>query len=289
MEALIYDNMKKLGITKNYAKYQSIKAGITRTVFAISALASSYLILFGYNVVIIATIVFSFLTSAVVTFTLQDTHKHDEKIQKLNQDYFKILKKGFIYSFKHTTIFKFILFIVLMDSFIMVIDNYAELILFHITNNLSLVPILIAIESIIGATLQVVITRFLQKKKIIIPILILLFSFVIMILGFVYYNFSVTFTAYVLFWGGVGIACHLLNTKKQLLIPSKIRATVNSVEGFLYGIFSVIYFLTFGKLVKASSYQNGFISISVFTLFIGVVFLFVLGFDKHLRKKEARI
>jgi MFS family permease len=288
MEAFIYDNMKKLGITKDYAKYQSIKSAIGQVTFALSALASSYLVLFGYNAVIIATIICSFIASSLIILTIKDTHWHDENIQKLNKDYFKILKKGFLYSFKHTTIFKFIIFLVIMDAFVGIMDNYSELILFHITNSLPMVPILIAIEAGIGAILQFVITRRLQKKSVKFSIGIFLFSIVIMLIGFIFYNFSVTYTTYVLFWGCISIGYHLLNTKKQLLIPSKLRATINSVEGFLFGIMGVIYLLSFGHIVEITSYKVGFIIISIVTLIIVTAFLFILGNDKHLRKKEAR-
>lgn len=288
LEALIYDNMKKLGITKDYAKYQSIKSSIGQIAFAISALVSSYLVLFGYNVVIIATILCSFIASALVIVTIKDTHWHDEKITKLNKDYFKILKKGFVYSFKHTTILKFIAFIVVINAFVGIIDNYSELILFHITNSLPMVPILITIEFGIIALSQFLITKHLQRKNAKFSIGIVIFSMAVILIGFMFYNFSVTYATYLLFWIGFNISSHLLNTKKQLLIPSKLRATINSVEGFLLGIVGVIYLLFFGQIVEMFSYKTGFIVVSVITLIIVTAFLFILGNDKHLKRKEAR-
>lgn len=288
-EALIYDNMKKLNIAKDYAKYNSRFSAVMQVSFALSSLFAAYLVLFGYNVVIIATILFSFIVSSLVLLTIKDTNQHDKNIKKLNNDYWKVLRKGFKYSFKHTTILKFISFVVLIDSFEFIIDNYYELILFHITNNLSLVPILIAAGSGCSALGQFFITKHFQKKRTIVILSILGFGVTSLLIGFIFYSFYITFISAVIFWNSLSISYSILNAKKQNLIPSKIRATVNSVEGFLFGILGVIYLLFFGSIVKASSYQIGFTLLSVIALLTVLVFLFILGKDKHLIKKERRL
>jgi MFS family permease len=289
LEAFIYDNMKKLNIIDNYAKYQSIYSIVSDVSFGLSTLLASYLILFGYNTVIFATIIGCFICSALVILTIKDTHTHDKNIEKLNKDYFKILKKGLIYSFKHGTILKFIILIVVMNAFLEIISNYYELILFHITNSLPMVPILLAVCAGISAFVQFIMTVNLQRKKSKFAIMIGMFSVFAFFIGFIFYSFPITYIASILFWSGLNIFHHLLNTKKQLLIPSKLRATINSVEGFLLGIAGTLYLLLFGHIVEITSYKIGFIILSAITLVIIIAFLFILGNDKHLRRKESRI
>jgi MFS family permease len=288
-EAFIYDNMKKLEIAKDYAKHSARQMAASNMFFALSALFAAYLIKFGYNTVIISTIFTTFISNILITLTIEDTHKSDKNISKLSNDYWKILKKGFIYSFKHTTIFKFIIFVVLMNAFIYIIKNYFELFLFHITNNLQMVPLLIAIESIIASLGQFFLIGYVQTKKIVFTISITVVNLILALALFVFYSFPISFILIVLFWITRAIYGPVLGSKKQLLIPSKIRATVTSVEGFLLGIAGVIYLLLFGKIVEMTSYKTGFIIASGFTLLVAVAFLFILGFDKHLRRKEARV
>jgi MFS family permease len=286
--ALMYDNMKKLGITKNFAKYSARKSALRQVCFALSAFLSSYLILYGYNVVIIATMFTSIFFSTLIVLTIKDTHWHDKNIQKLNKDYLKILKKGFIYSFKHVTILKFILLNVIAWVFLNTVNNFEELIFLHITNNLQMVPLLIATSCIFTAVGQFVLTKYIQKKRTLVSVMIIVFSLTLILMAFLSYSFPITFGLLLFFWLGFFLCLQVLQAKKQMLIPSKLRATINSVEGFLIGIVSVIYLLSFGYIVEISSYKIGLVILSGFTLAVSALFIFVLGFDKHLRKKEAR-
>ncbi len=286
IEAFIYDNMKELGIAKDYAKYNSRKCAISDIALSLSVLSTSYMVLFGYNIIIILTIFTSCICTSVIILSMKDTNRHDKNIKKLNKGYWKILKKGFIYSFKHKTILKFIIFIVFMNSFVYVLDNYYELILFHITNNLSLVPILMAIGAANASFWQVFTAGFIQKKKVIFTILIILISVTSILIGFSLYSFPVSYIFLLICWSGFQIAFNVVNAKKQIIIPSKIRATVNSVEGFLLGISGIVYLFIFGHIVELTSYRIGFMILSSATLLLAAMFLFILGFDRHLIKKE---
>jgi len=288
-EAFIYDNMKKLNIEKDYAKYESRQHIISEITYSLSALFASYLILFGYNIVIIATIISSFILSLLVVLSIKDSHWHDKNISKLHNDYWKILKKGFIYSFKHKIILKFIMFLVLVNSFRYILDNYYALILLHITNNLSMVPILTAIGCGLSGFSSFIITKYVQNKKVTFIIGIGIFSIFLILVGLSIYSFPISYILIILFWSSLNIFTIVMGAKKQIFIPSKIRATVNSVEGFLFGIISVAYLLSFGKIVEIYSYKTGFIVFSGITLLVTIIFFFILGFDKRLRRREARL
>jgi MFS family permease len=285
LEALMYDNMKHYEIHENYAKYQGKSFAIRISVFALTAFVASYLIKFGYDVVILATMIPWFL-QIVILIHIKDEHRQNKNIQKLTTKYWKTIVYGSKYALKHRVVLKFVLFSAFFGATIEIIDQYYDLFLFQITNNLRLVPILISIESVVVALFSFFVTKYFQNKSLLSSILLLLSGCGLLLSGFVFYNLQLSYIPSVVFWAFLGVSYSIIDARKQMMIPAKVRATIISVSGFVMGLTGVASVSAFGFISKTFSYKIGFISMSVFQVVILLAFIFILGFDKHIKKRE---
>jgi MFS family permease len=287
-ESLIYDNLKHHRIHKNYAKYDGTSSGIVLISFSFSALVSSYLIKFGFNIVIIATMI-SWLLQIILLIIIKDEKRHNKNLAKLSSNYLKTLKSGLKYAFKNRVICKFMLFFAFLNSTIGIFDQYYDLFLFHITDNIVFVPILISLEYTLQGIFKFLFTRKFQNRSLVFCIVSSLIGSLVCLVGFIEYDFPFAYVASIVFWVIIGTMYSIINARNQFLIPSKIRATVISVSNFVFGIFGIISLLLFGFIAKVFSYKIGFISMSIFQISILLIFIFILGVDRHIKKRERVI
>ncbi|MFC1659266.1 MFS transporter [Pseudomonadota bacterium] len=287
-EALMYDNMKYYNIHNDYAKYEGKSFGIRTISFASSAFLASYIINFGYDAIILSTMIPCFC-QIVLMLTMRDEYKSNKKMQKLTSKYFITLKNGFKYAFKHRVIMKFMFFAALFSATIEIVEQYYELFLYHISNNLNLVPILMGMQAISVGLCSFYLTKYFANKKVFSIMLLLVFGCFSLFVAFVFYNLQISYTGSVIFWVLVAISYHVIDSRRQIMIPSKIRATVNSVTGFLFGIAGVLGVFVFGYISKLTAYKVGFLGLSMFQIIILILFLVLFGLDKHLNKREKLI
>ena len=77
--------------------------------------------------------------------------------------------------------------------------------------------------------------------------------------------------------------------KYHKFIPSRWRSTIVSINSLLINVIGILYLFIFGILSDKFSYKSGFIITAIYQLIIISILLFILGFDKHLKKKEQRL
>ncbi|HSQ97112.1 MAG TPA: MFS transporter [Rickettsiales bacterium] len=285
IDSLFYDNMKYHNLHKNYTKYQ-IRTGI---IFS----AVSSLCFFGagaimkyydnYNILILL-----FLVSLILYFTILASIKDhaSKKLSKLNKDYFKILKQSLIYTFKHSTLLKLTIFSALFLAMYNFLNTYDGIYLKDITNSESMVGILFATDSIIAFFSAIILEKWINKQNIIgISRNFAIFS-IFLVFAYTLYIFPYSWLLGNIFWMITIVSTNAFMAKKQEFIPSKLRATVNSISGMGFEIVKIGYVLSFGFLSEHISNKIGFETMGWVTFLICVIFYFVFKMDKHLNKKR---
>lgn len=288
-ESLFYDNMKHYKIEKRYTEFKGRKDLFYVLAYSLTGFLGSLIVKnFGYDV-LIATTILTPVLSLVNLMTIKDFYSKNENLKKLSNNYFKILKNAFKYSLKHTTVFKFLTFGSLWLSLLPVLVKYDGLYLSKITGRPEITGFLVGIESAIISIFQFLFIKKLAKTKTSKIFAIFFAGSVAVQISYIIFNFPVSYTLLVFHWICIFLIHSVLESRQQQYIPSKIRATIISLRGFVIAIFNFVYLMLFGTISQKFGYKIGYNVVAAIQLSICVIFFVVLGFDKHLRKKERKL
>lgn len=291
MGAFLYDELKKYDKRSLYEKVKGRSDAFRSAGILIASLIASYLAKkgFDFNFLMIGSIITTLIsTSALFSISPAKKAKDTDEIKSV-LSYMQILKKGIKYSYRHTTIFKLILF----SAFTLFINigflEYSEIFYNELTNDLAKVAIIFGLMEIMYITGSLTAEWF---KKIPVRFLVLFYCLVACfdIAAFTLYKYPISLA--IVFFDTLVICGVSVNTdaKTNDFIPSRVRATILSVKGFVTSIGMFITLFFFGKVVDYfKSYQVGFLTFSRLFAIGAFVFFVVLWKDKHLRKREGRL
>lgn len=284
IEALMYDNMKFFKMEKSYAEHSGKSNACANVAYAVVAFLTAYIVSFGYNYLIIATII-PVIIALLVLITLKDEYHYSTKHNK--KDYLKILNKGVRYSFQHRIIFKFLLFWCL--GYVIhrkIIHDFYSIFLFELTHNTARTAFLIGITTIASAVGKFTLVKYLSQIKLQNILIFISCASLCFLISSMIFSFYISFALAVIYWGTTTTINTVLKAKQQSFTPSRYRSTITSMRSFCCGGTGIIFVLLFGVLSDAFSYQTGFIIFSAYQLVIYLVFVFVLGKDKHFHKNS---
>lgn len=290
-EAFLFDTLKKFDKRSLYERVNGRSSAFRSGGIMFASVVASYLTKIGFNFsgLIIATM-FTSLLSIIALMTIKSVKKFKESEEPENVlSYMQILKKGLRYSWRHTTVFKLLLFMALSPCINIGFMEYSEIFYNELTNDLVKVALIFGINEImyiIGNTIGE------YFKKIPLRFLVLIYFVVgcFDTIAFVIYKYPISIA--IIFLDTVIICSAIINVsaKTNDLIPSRVRATILSVRGFIQSLGTFISLFLFGQIVDYfKSYRVGFLSFSSLFVIVMFIFLIILWKDKHLRKRERRL
>jgi len=290
-EAFLYDKLKKYNKRNIYEIILGRGNALVSFGTLIASIFSAYLIKIGFdfNSLIVGSIITT-LIGTIALSTVKSVKKTDGiKEPKNILSYMQILKKGFRYSWKHTTVFKFISFLSFITFINVNFDEYSEIFYNDLTHNLSKVAIIFGTMEIMFIIGNLSANYF---KKIPFKILISFYFFIGLsnILAFTLYSYPISLIIIMINTIiMVGISVNF-SAKINDFIPSETRATILSIKGFIESFGALITLFFFGRITDYfHSYKMGFLTFAYLFTIGSFGFLIVFWTDKHLLKKEERL
>lgn len=251
-QALIYDLLKSYGKEQEYAKV----TGRAKTLSYVAVLTASggaaLAIPMGYSFVLVLSIV-AVLVAGVSILFISPARKQESTHER---EYFSILREGFWVVRKEKNISRLIFFIAIVLALGGAIDEF-----FPIFANLTTIPksnIALFVGVLSGS--QALASFFAYRFE---NLSISLFHLMLIVAGLLFYLAAILMnitslillTLYSILYV---ISSTVLEARIQHLIPSTIRATVSSLQGFVVEIGAVAVYVGFGALAEASGYGQAF-------------------------------
>lgn len=290
IEALVYDNMKYYGIDKNFSVYRNYAESFTLAGFACSAFLSGIIVKFyGYEPLYWLQVI-SYAVVLLLLLCMQDHGAHDSNIRKLNDNYWKILRWSLQYLGKNISALKSLLFGALYWSIWIIFLIFQPLLFAELLHNQNteLVGIMIALQCLLTALGKILLMRYCKQRNLTTAMWLFLISGICLCLCMYYYSLPLSFIFWIIFWICSYVPYAIASNMEHLLIPSRLRATLLSVKGFLNSLIKSGYLLIFGLLGKAYNYQVSFRVMGLIYLLIICSFYLLVLTDKHIRTKQHR-
>lgn len=277
-QALVYDLLKSYGKEQEYAKI----TGRAKTLSYVAVLTASggaaLAIPLGYSFVLILSII-AVLLAGLSIWLISSAKKQESTHER---EYFSILKDGFLFVAKEKVVSRLIIFVAVVLALGGAMDEFFSI--FADLTNISKASIAIFIGAL--SAIQAVSSFYAYKVE---NIPIKLFYILFVFAGLLFYLAAVMLNVssliiLALYSSIYVISSIVLEARIQHLIPSNIRATVSSLQGFLVEVGAVIVYVGFGVLAEMYGYGQAF---QIFGLIVAGVGIFYLLSSLLTRNKLA--
>jgi MFS family permease len=283
-QSFYYDNMKYYKIEKKYPRYEMIKTGLFTAVCSISVFFAAFLLkYYDFDTLILLQII-ALIVYFIILASIKD-YSHT-KLQHLNKKYFKILKQSFKYILKHSTVFKINLFFFFHHSIWVVLINYDGLFVRSISNNNSMPGIVTGINTLICTLITFTFVKKLAARSVSSLMFQMFIGAISLFISYALYSFPTSIIFTTGFWSITLTAWQVMRAKFQIFIPSKLRATINSVMSMTANCIQILWLMLFGYIAGEFSNRLGFFMLGSINLIVCLVFLFVFAKDKHIAKRD---
>ncbi|MBN2135126.1 MAG: MFS transporter [Acidobacteria bacterium] len=280
-EALLYDELKNLDKESEFTKILGrVKAIVFTAIFLASVLAA-IVIDAGYKIVLLASIA-SAVLSCFFMAILPETRRYRAED---HPSFIMIFKQGVSYAVKKKKVLIIISFLAIIfglagsfEEFWPLLGNEIGLSKESIAIMFGIIALPMAFGSTIAHRFEKVKTSHVYLANLLAGFLVLIGTLTLKkwIIILIAFFFLVHQTVYTVMQG-----------KLQRMIPSRIRATVSSMNGFFSGGLASILFIIFGYIADVLSYRASFIVFSVLvTLICFIYFNFSLVAQKTKNYKK---
>ncbi len=279
-EALIYNNIKYLGLKNNFPKYKNITRIISFISLSIATFIAGKLVNDNLDLVLEIDILSLVIYSIIILWT---NERRNINIKKLNNDYIKSLKNGLKYVIKHKTLMKFVIFEGIWYSIITITVSFCP-VFYKEMYSAEKVNIMVSSQIISLAILQSCFINIFRKFKIQTHVTLFIFGAIYGTISFYLYDIRYSFVLNILYFFFTQMADVLIYVKIQDLIPSKSRSCIASIRSFSDSLFKLFFLYEIGILSKKYDYRTGFFVLFVFYFFCCMIFIYSIYKDNHLKK-----
>lgn len=263
-EALVYDELKKTGSEKQYAKVTGRMETIDILAMIIAGFIAATLAHLGYTPLLLLSIAAALLSTVVLTFLPKA-----KPIETTGEEkYWTYLVDGVKLVLRNKKIFFLVLFMGVVTG-LGAVDEYYDLLLNEQGMSNTMIAFWIGVIYIFGAIGSSLAYR-LEGKKV--PLIIGVVVWGILLLPATLLPFPYAPLALGLFVSFFYIVKILFNTYLQHELTDKNRATATSVGGLLSEIGALISFGIFAIVAETHSYAMAFQVVAVIIVVIGLVF-----------------
>lgn len=289
LEALVYDNLKYYQIDRSFPEYRCNAESLTLVGFAGSALLSGVIVKwYGYEPLYWLQVLSAGVTLCLLC-SIQDRGAEDPNIRKLNNNYWKILASSIKYVRKNLSALKSLLFGAAYWSIWIIFLIFQPLLFAELLHNerVELVGIMIALQCVLTALGKTGLMRYAQGKSLYTAMGLFIISAGSIVGCFYIYRLPMAFVLWLLFWIFSYVPYAMASNIEHALIPSRLRATILSLKGFMISLIKSGYLLVFGILGDLYSYRTSFWVMGwIYALIISGFYFLVLR-DRHIRHKQV--
>lgn len=276
-QALVYDLLKNHGNEKDYAKIMGRAKTLSYLAILSASGGAALAIPLGYTFVLILSVVSVLLAGLAILFVSTDT-RHDSTHER---EYLSILKEGFSFISKEKTVFRLIILVAIVMALGGAIDEFFSI--FADLTGVSKSSIAIFIGAM--STIQALGSLFAYKFE---KLSIWFLCILLIPAGLLFYIASsilnlASLVLLIMFSGIHAVSSLVMETKLQHLIPSNIRATISSVQGFMVELGAIIIYVGFGFLAEILGYSGTFRVFGLLIVATGSIYL-LLQFLKREKK-----
>jgi MFS family permease len=263
-EALVYDELKREDKLKKYTQVMGKMNAIGLVARILGAFAAVYVVQFGYQSILIASIV-ACLISSLCIFLLPKT----VKIKSTDESsYWIYLKKGIKAAFSSPRLILIISFSSIVGG-LGAANEYFKLLFQEQGINVQLIAFWVAMIYLVGALSSLVAGKFENRKM---PEAWALIAWAILLASSTVLPPALSPVAIALFYGFYSFTKVLYNTYLQNELDSNTRATTTSVNGFMSEIVALIVFGGFALLGDSNTYALGLQIMSGFIVVFAVLY-----------------
>lgn len=278
-ESLIYKNVKYYNMINEYAEYRSVSKFFKLFATTIATFIAGDFVYTNNNILFIVD-AFIVLSMILLVYNMKDSKTTYKKLD---------LRKPVKYLIKHKTLMKCVFHRVIWYSVFLFLMVYRSLFYEELAINDMNVNLMISFQMFMIAILQVVITKFLNKKSLFVQYyLFVVVSFILLLSFFVYRGiFSyLLVTIYYILIESIG---DLTYADTLRFIPNKDRTMMLSFINLLVNGAKLLFVNLFAIVSSFYSYRIGFITVG-FIFFVFMLFMCLLILiDTHMKNVDCRI
>jgi MFS family permease len=256
-EALLYDELKSHGRENEFTKLLGRAKATVFTAIFLASIIASQIIKSGYKPVLIASIISVGLSGFFLSI-LPETKKFKTED---HPSFTTIFKQGVKYAVHKRKVLIILSFLALIFGLAGSFEEFWPLLGNEIGLSKESIAVMFGIISLSMAFGSTIAHRF-EKAKTSHVYLANLLAALLVLIG------TLTLKKWIILLIALFFLVHqtvytIMQGKLQRMIPSRIRATVSSMNGFFSGGFASIQFILFGYVAGAFSYRAGFIVFSI--------------------------
>lgn len=247
-EALLYDSMKIRGQESNYMKVSSRINGIIEVASAIATVAGGIIAeKVSFSACYLTSAVLGFITLVLVVCMTEPKVHHEKKSYKIVEIVKEHFKTCFRILKKNRKLTKLILFFNLLDIVYTVLFFYSQEYYNSMGLNkieISIIMLVVGILSTVGALCSDKIYKTLGRRSLEISVIIVIIS----VVCYLFYNMWISIVCFFVCSFSGSVLYPIRSAKINEEIPSEQRATLISVESFVFSIGMVLIFPLVGYL-----------------------------------------
>lgn len=283
LEILIYGNIKHFGLKTIFSKYRNISKIFRTLSTAIATYIAGIFVYKNKNMLYFCDIVI-LLSIITIIFTIDERKK--EGNSKLNKNSKKLIYDSFKYIFKHKVLRNFIIFQAFWNSMISMGYIYRSLFCEEIAINDSRIGLMLSIQTIVVAIIQLIFTKYLIKQKISTKSFMFVIGCIFYIMSTYYYKGIWSYIFYTLFFIFIQFGENLTYSKMISFIPDRLMPIILSIFILLSEFYKFLLLHIFGYIAHYTQYKTAFIYISILFTVISYIGYIFTKYNKHLLKND---
>ncbi len=266
-EALLYDELKKFKQESHYTKILGRVESVSHVGVVGASIGASLLISSGYSAVIVASIIFIIL-SFIPLYLLPKAKIAESTHEK---EYFKLLKQGILVVKNTPVLLRLIIFLAIAIGIDAVIDEYYNPFARELGLETQMLGYFFAVVIFVDILGSLVAYKFKEYSNGVYYAWFAACGLILLAAAVLGNYFSIIFL--LLFTFNYRIIKLVFEGRVQDQIPTSVRATVSSVNGFAMETSAITMFFLFGLIVGEGEYQTGFFFVAFTMILIGSLYL----------------
>lgn len=266
-DALVYDELKEMQAEKEFTKYIGKINGISYLGLLASALGASVAIHWGYSFVLIISLLSLFISALAISSVpkakaVETTHE---------KEYFKLLKEGLTFALRSPFLLGLIVFISLVQGLGGALDEYWPVFASSTGLQQSFIAIFIAVYGGVQFIASNIAYRFTGFSNRTLYFMVILQGALLLVASLIFKPLAVLFL--LVFTFIFKTVDTVFQGKLQDKLPSHIRATISSVNGFFVEVSAMVVYIGFGALAEGYGNQISFAVFGAIIVAVGVIYL----------------
>lgn len=266
-EALLYDELKAFKQESIYTKILGRVESASNIAVVAASIGASLLIVFGYNAVIAISILF-IIISFIPLYFIPQAKKTESTHEK---EYFKLLKQGLLVVRHSPVLIRLIIFLAIAIGIDAAIDEYYNPFARELGLETQMLGYFFALVIFVDILGSLVAYKFKDYSNTVYYMWFAACGLILLAAAILGNYFSIVFL--LVFTFNYRIIKLVFEGRVQDNIPTPVRATVSSVNGFAMETSAIVMFFLFGLVVGDGEYQKGFYFVSLTMIVIGLLYL----------------